>query len=119
MRARWRHYQPIPDVLAHPPACPPRLEFIGKAHNSTKRQYAVWNAGEIVLGDCGYHTEIDMFYRVRLIYQVDANRSSPPLFAASLNVTVATSAGRATWRLPVQVMTCGHPERRVNRGGPD
>jgi hypothetical protein len=71
-------YHPIPDVLAHLPGYPPTLEFMGKPHNTAQRQYAVWNAGKVLLCGGGNHSEIDVFHLVRLVNQIDANLSSPP-----------------------------------------
>jgi hypothetical protein len=77
--ARWRLFQPIPEVLAYRSEDMPGLHFLAKAHGNAQRHYAGWIAGEIALGGYRNHTEIDMLHAVRIVNQVNSDHIPSPV----------------------------------------
>ena len=59
--------QPIPDELPYMPEYTPRFEFTGKPLDAMKRQYVVWNAGEILRLGYGNRIELDVLQFIRFV----------------------------------------------------
>ena len=86
-----------------------RPRLLGQQYDNTTRQYAGWNAGEILLRGHGNHTEIYVLHAVRTVNQVNPNHVRMLQVITSLAwETVIAAFGAVS---PVRPSVFKHPGR--------